>query len=86
MTEVDILNSLNVATGELKKTIQTQLDEIVNKTNGCLNALNLLSSGTELWKESSYKFSSTSKHQDIKLVSDILVKATNSSGYKFALM
>ena len=54
--------------------------------NGCLAALNLLSSGSELWKESCIRFSSTSKHQDIKVISDVLVKATNNSGYKFAIM
>lgn len=33
-----------------------------------------------------YKFSKNSKHTDIKVLNDHLVKATNSSGYKFAIM
>lgn len=39
-----------------------------------------------LWKKVSFKFSSTLKHNDIKVVSDYLVKSQNSAGYKFAIM
>ena len=66
--------------------MQTHIDEIVNKTNICLATFNALNLASDLWKESSYKFSSNNKHQDIKIISDEIVKATNSSGYKFALM
>jgi len=42
--------------------------------------------GTSIWKQNSFKFSPTFKHADIKIIQDNLVKSSNSSGYKFAMM
>lgn len=42
---------------------------------------------TNIWKKSNmYKFSSSFKHNDIKLLSDFHVKSMNTSGYKFVVM
>jgi hypothetical protein len=52
---------------------QKTLEEEVNNTN--------------IWKKTNnFKFSSTYKHPDIKVLSDLHVKSTNTSGYKFAVM
>ena len=39
-----------------------------------------------MWKKISFKFSNTFKHNDVKLISEHLVKSQNSAGYKFAIM
>lgn len=44
-----------------------------------------LINSTTLW-QTSYKFSATFKHPDVKLVNQLRVKAANNSGYKFAIM
>ena len=40
----------------------------------------------DIWKDSPFKFLPDFKHPDIKIMSDQIVKSSNSSGYKFALM
>lgn len=34
----------------------------------------------------SFKFGPNTKHPDIKIINDLVVKSSNSSGYKFAIM
>lgn len=42
---------------------------------------------TNVWKKSpKFKFSSTMKHNDIKLINDFQIKSQNNAGYKFAIM
>lgn len=43
-------------------------------------------SSKNIWKGANYKFNTASKHLDVKILSDFIVKAMNSSGYKFAVM
>ena len=40
----------------------------------------------DLWKDSPFRFLPDCKHPDIKIISDPIVKSSNSSGYKFAVM
>ena len=48
------------------------MEEEVNKSN--------------IWKTNpKYKFSTILKHNDVKIISDDLVKSINSSGYKFSV-
>ena len=40
-----------------------------------------------MWKgDKNFKFSSTVRHPDVKVLSDYHVKSTHMSGYKFAVM
>lgn len=42
---------------------------------------------TNIWKKTNkFRFSTTLKHPDIKLLNEFTVKSTNTSGYKFAVM
>jgi hypothetical protein len=49
--------------------------------------MNLQETITKLnvWKPVVFKFSNF-KHPDVKIVSDYVVKSSNNSGYKFAIM
>ena len=62
------------------------VEETSAKLNTYVVSLAETIKSTELWKAMKYKFSATLKHPDVKVLSDTLVKSTNNSGYKFAIM
>ena len=62
------------------------MNEIHQKTDSFCTEMANLKTNVDLWKEKGYKFVPEMKHPDIKIVSDTIVKSSNNSGYKFALM
>ncbi len=86
LSENEILSSLNHATDEMKKGLVLNMEEIVTKTKKYQKDLTDLTTNLNIWRESSFMFSATTKHPDIKVISPLVVKSANSSGYKFAIM
>jgi hypothetical protein len=66
--------------------IKKNIEEVNKKLTEYQASIQANINAQNLWKKCSYKFSSTFKHHDIKLVSDVIVKSQNSAGYKFAIM
>jgi len=62
------------------------MDEVNSKLAAFSVSLEEQKKKTDLWKASLYKFAPEFKHPDIKIISDMVVKSSNSSGYKFAVM
>lgn len=62
------------------------MDEINNKLTAFATSLENEKKRVNLWKDSIFKFTPEFKHPDIQIVSDMVVKSSNSSGYKFAVM
>lgn len=66
--------------------IKKNIDEVNKKLTEYQTSIQSNINAQNLWKKISFKFSNTLKHNDIKVVSDYLVKSQNSAGYKFAIM
>lgn len=66
--------------------IKKNIDEVNKKLLEYQQSIQSNINAQNLWKKVSYKFSNTFKHNDIKLVTDYMVKSQNSAGYKFAIM
>ena len=70
----------------MKKMMKAALDEMLGRITHYCTSLSDISKNVDVWKQMSFKFNPTTKHPDIKIISDLVVKSTNSSGYKFAIM
>ncbi len=66
--------------------IKKNIDEVNKKLTEYQSSIQSNINAQNLWKKVSFKFSNTFKHNDIKLVSEYIVKSQNSAGYKFAIM
>lgn len=67
--------------------ISKNISEINNKLKEYQKSLETEVNATNIWKKSNnFKFSSTLKHNDIKLITDFHSKSMNTSGYKFAIL
>lgn len=67
--------------------ISQNIEEVNSKLRQYQKTLEESVNSTNIWKKANnFKFSSTLKHPDIKVLSDYHVKSTNTSGYKFAVM
>ncbi len=67
--------------------ISNNVQEVNKKLKEYQKSLEQSVNNTNIWKRSpKFKFSTTLKHPDIKVVSDSLIKSQNTSGYKFAIM
>lgn len=86
LTKVEIDKSIDAVTEDLKKLIKGGLDEILGRVTYHSKNLADLSKNVDVWKQMNFKFTEKTKHPDIKIVSDLVVKSANSSGYKFAVM
>jgi hypothetical protein len=70
----------------MRKQLLTGIEDINKKIEEYNVKLKETIKGASIWKQTSFKFSPIFKHPDIKIVQDNIVKASNSSGYKFAIM
>ena len=67
--------------------IQKNIGEVNDKLKQYQKTLEESVNNTNIWKASmNFKFSPTIKHTDVKVISDYVVKSTNTSGYKYAVM
>lgn len=64
----------------------SNFDEINSKIGAFTTSLEDSIKNIDLWQQVNFKFLPTFKHPDILVVSDLAVKSTNGSGYKFAVM
>ena len=86
LTEEELIDSINSSNEEIMTAVNKNIEEVQKKLKEYSTALNKMINSKNIWTKAFYKFSSTMKHNDVKLVSDYCVKSTNSSGYKFAIM
>ena len=86
LSQSDILTSLNHATDQMKKGLVLNMEQLATKTKKYSKDLADTTTNLNIWRESSFMFSSTTKHPDIKIISPLVVKSANNSGYKFAIM
>jgi hypothetical protein len=86
LSEADIMSSLTVSNDEVRKNLVNNMEDINKKTNLYLKELQDSVKATSIWKQSAFKFNPLFKHPDIKILQDAVVKSSNSSGYKFAVM
>lgn len=67
--------------------ISKNIGEVNDKLKQYEKTLEQSVNSTNVWKGSpNFKFSSTFKHNDVKILSEYHVKSTNTSGYKFSVM
>ena len=67
--------------------ISKNIEEVNKKLKEYQKTLEDSVNSTNIWKGSpNFKFSSTYKHADVKVLTDYHVKSTNTSGYKFSIM
>lgn len=87
LTESDIIGSLNTSNEQTRKKLQTNIEDINKLLQKYKNEVNEYTNYASIWKPADvFKFSSTLKHPDIKILSDHLVTSANNSGYKFVIM
>ena len=77
---------MSASNEEINKMIKKNIDEVNKKLIEYQGSIQTNINAQNLWKKLCFKFSSTLKHPDIKLVTDHLVKSQNTAGYKFAIM
>lgn len=70
----------------MRKQLLTGFEDIKKKIEEYSVKVQEIIKGASIWKQASFKFSPIFKHPDIKIIQDNIVKSTNSSGYKFAIM
>lgn len=85
MGEEELRQSLKDSSESIRRSISSSMEEVNSRLSKYQASIMSLINSTTLW-QTSYKFSSTFKHPDVKLVSELRVKAANNSGYKFAIM
>lgn len=78
--------SIATATEDMTKRLKASLEEVTTAITSYNNLAIEITKNLDLWKEVGYKFKPHLKHPDIKIISDLVVKSTNGSGYKFAIM
>lgn len=86
LSEADIMSSLSVSNEEVRKHLVNSMEDISKKSSCYLKELQESVKATSIWKQSAFKFNPLFKHPDIKILQDAVVKSSNSSGYKFAVM
>lgn len=70
----------------MKKQLLVSFEDVSKKMEEYNVKLQDTIKGATIWKQTSFKFNPLYKHPDIKIVQDNIVKSSNSSGYKFAIM
>jgi hypothetical protein len=70
----------------MRKQLLASFEEVSKKMEEYNLKLQDTIKGANIWKQYSFKFLPLYKHPDIKIVQDNIVKSSNSSGYKFAIM
>jgi hypothetical protein len=85
MTEEELKQSLHDSSESIRRSINNSMEEVNSRLSKYQSSILSLINSTNLW-QTSYKFSATYKHPDIKLVTENRVKTANNSGYKFAVM
>lgn len=87
ITQDELIDTLNSYNEEINKMISSNVIQINKKLKLNQKELEESVNKTNIWKKSpKFKFSSTFKHPDIKLITDFHIKSQNTSGYKFAMM
>ena len=87
ISEEELINTLGSCNQDINTMISNNVLEVNKKLKEYQKILEESVNSTNIWKKSpKFKFSSTFKHPDIKLITDYHIKSQNNSGYKFAIM
>jgi hypothetical protein len=84
--ETELIDSLNQESANIRNSIEKNLLEVTARLKTYQGNIQELVNQMNVWKPAQFKFSPTAKHSDVKLLSPLVAKASNNSGYKFAIM
>lgn len=85
LTEEELKQSLHESSDSIKSSIHSAMEEVNQRLSKYQASIADLINSTSIWQRP-YHFTEKLKHPDVKIVSENIVKAVNTAGYKFAIM
>lgn len=85
--ELELIESIKSSNDDLTKLIDKSINEVNKKMADCQAAFLANINKNDIWKRNAnFVFSATAKHPEVKVITEHIVKSSNSSGYKYSIM